>query len=306
MRFSSCAPRKTKDWIAEYQQVASCPAFYHHEPWLTLLAVYGLLGDQTDLENPERLAVFNELMNRVYVGKGAWAEAPHFSKVFGAQVEVCLRENLVFRSYLKSATFKNGAYHPYSDRCQTLTEKLSRECASLEGNTMLDALISGQDGSGRRLHIFIEAKFLSDISKDISYLPVRNQLARNIDCAIDLMTNGGSNLDGLHDFWFVLLTPGLFRTEAYGSVLSTPLDSFIPSRSRLFCYKMNDYLSPDLLKQDLPHWVGILGDAHWERISRRIGWMTFEDVVDVVCSAGILPPAEREAFCSFFGERGIV
>jgi hypothetical protein len=244
-------------------------------------------------------------MNVVYTGKGAKASAPRFSKLLGAQVEVCLRENLVFRDYLKRSTFKNGAYHPYADRRQTLAHKLSRESPSLEGNTMLDALISGEDYAGRRMYIFIEAKFLSDISKDISYLPVRNQLARNIDCALDLMTEGGSNLDGLNDFWFVLLTPGLFRIPSYGSPISTALDSFTPSKSRLFCYKMDEYRDPDLVKLDLPHWVGRLNDSHWDHVSKRTGWMTFEDVVEVVCSEHLLTEPGVTAYKEFFEARGI-
>ena len=89
----------------------------------------------------------------------------------------------------------------------------------------MDTLISGKT-DGRNIHLFIEAKFLSDISKDITYVPVRNQIARNIDCAIDLMTAGGADLRGLEDFWFLLLTPGIFRTEKYGGPVLSPIAAF--------------------------------------------------------------------------------
>jgi hypothetical protein len=304
-RLSSSVPRKTVDWIAEYQRVISTPSFCHHEPWLTLLALYGILGDQTDLDSQRRVSAVNQLMDTVYSGKRAGAHAPRFVRLLHAQVEVGLRENLVFRRYLKKSTFANGAYHHYSDRRQTLADKLTRQSASLEGNTMLDALIGGQDETGRRLRVFVEAKFLSDISTSISYLSVRNQIARNLDCAIDLVTVGGSSLDGLNDFWFVLLTPGLFRTKSYGSTISSAVDSFTPSKSRLFCYKMDEYQDPNLLRMDLPHWVGILDDSQWSQICTRIGWMTFEDVANVVCSESLLSPQEIAAYKLFFAERGI-
>lgn len=311
-RFKFCVPRKTVDWIKEYESVIDTRSFYHHEPWLTLMALYGLLGDQNDLGSGHRSRAVNRLMDIVYSGKDDWADVAKFSTLAGSQVEVCLPELQIFRKHLKDIFVKRGIYHPYRDRRLILDEKLSdvsekpsQKSASLEGNTNLDALISGKDDKGRWVHIFIEAKFLSDISKDISYLPVRNQIARNIDCAVELMTERGKNLDGVNDFWFILLTPGLFRTPAYGNATSTSLDTFIPARSRLFCYKMDEYRDPEILKQDLPHWAAVLDDSQWEIISRRIGWMTFEDVVDVVCSESLLKGAELSAFLQFFEERGI-
>jgi hypothetical protein len=221
-------------------------------------------------------------------------------------MEVYLPENLKYRKYVQKTIFKDGPYHLYRDRKQKLKEKLEREKASFEGNTNLDGLISGKS-DGRDIHVFIEAKFLSDISKDIKYVSVRNQIARNIDCAMWLMTKREEkDLDGLKDFWFLLLTPGIFRTEKYGGPRLSPIASFGPERSRLFCYKMDDYLYPAFLRKDLPHWNDILKGEHWDLISSRIGWLTYEDIVSTVKSKGSLTGESLEDFKEFFRERSLM
>ena len=150
--------------------------------------------------------------------------------------------------------------------------------------------------------MFIEAKFLSDISNQITYLPVRNQLSRNIDCIIDTVTDGGKEPGGIHDFWFVLLTPGVFRIDEYGGACKSPIECFWPTRSRLYCYKMLDYLQPEELRRDLPH-VNMLDEKQWQDVSRRIGWMTYEEIVETVINKQLLEGSLLAQFRSFFAER---
>jgi len=295
--------RKSADWISEYTSSCCGPAFPHDEPWLTIMAMYGLLGDQQDLAAPARVQSVNRLFAQVFRGKSRPAAPPVFASLDGGRVEVCLPENPLFRDFLKRRVFSTGAYHPYADRCNILKDKLAAERSSLEGSTNLDALIYGRQENGLPANVFIEAKFLSDVSKDISYLPVRNQIARNIDCALDIMTDHGKNMAGLQQFWFVLLTPGMFRTPAYGGPVSTVLDLFTPCRSRLYCYKMDDYTDINTLKSELPHWD--LHDSQWQQVSARIGWLTFEDVVRSVTSNRLLSCEQLEAFRGFFSDRGI-
>jgi hypothetical protein len=120
------------------------------------------------------------------------------------------------------------------------------------------------------------------------------------------MTKGGKDLNGLKDFWFLLLTPGIFRTEKYGGPVLSPIAPFGPQRSRLFCYKMDDYLYPDFLRRDLPHWNDILKSEHWDLISSRIGWVTYEDIADAVGRYGTLTGEYLEDFRSFFRERSLM
>jgi len=296
---------KVDKWIEDFKKKAYGGNLDHQEPWVTLVALYGLFGDQQDLNEPQRLESINYLLSEVFLKRHDRPAPPKFDRLVRSHMEVYLPENLRYRKYVQKEIFTDGPYHLYRDRKQKLEEKLESEKASFEGNTNLDGLISGKS-DGRDIHVFIEAKFLSDISKDIKYVSVRNQIARNIDCAIDLMTEGGKDLNGLNDFWFLLLTPGIFRTEKYGGPRHSPIASFGPERSRLFCYKMDDYLYPAFLRRDLPHWKDILKREHWDLISSRIGWLTYEDIADTVDEYGTLTGEYLEDFRSFFRERSLV
>jgi hypothetical protein len=289
-------------WIEKFKKKADEKKLDHDEPWVTLVALYGLFSNQEDLNNSQRLESINYLLSEVFGMRYDRPPPPEFDHLEGVHIEIVLPEILQYREYVQKKIFIDGPYHFYKDRKQKLSEKLEKEKASFEGNTNLDTLISGKS-NGRSTHLFIEAKFLSDISKDIKYVPVRNQIARNIDCAIDLMTRSGKNLSGLEDFWFLLLTPGIFRTERYGGPVLSPIARFLPQRSRLFCYKMEDYLHPDFLRRDLPHWKGILDTQHWDLISKRIGWLTYEDIGDVVVKKGTLVGESLEDFKEFFRDR---
>jgi hypothetical protein len=300
-----------------------------------LFSLYGLFGDQNNIDNDkDRTTIINQLFSQVY-GKGK--PSPQFEKLSGAHIEIFLPEILKYRKYLYKTFFENDVFHLYPDikekikrKKEDSEEKLNikqkklkwdnnfdpKKMKSLEGNTNLDALITGE-AKKRNIYIFIEAKFLSDISKDIEYVPVRNQIARNIDAAIDITTEGGENLEGLQDFWFVLLTPGIFRTDKYGIPIESPIAHFIPEQSRLYCYKMDDYLDPTVLRKDLPHWdkknknsEGVLDDSHWEAISKRIGWLTFEDIVAKVLSNEklkneLIKDGLLKSFVEFFRNRDL-
>lgn len=306
--------RNVEGWITEYSNKSSSKSFVHDEPWLTLVALYGLLGDQSDLTDSCRESAVADVLRKAFPRDGA---GPDLKQLTGANVEVYLPELIRYRTYLAEGVFEGerGPYHPYHDRKKALTAKLANIAprssgkperkSSFEGNTNLDALISGIGHDDRPKQVFIEAKFLSDISKDITYVTVRNQIARNIDAALSLMTNDGANLEGIDDLWFVLLTPGIFRTEAYGGHVKSPLDPFQPDKGRLYCYKMDDYLEPALLAADLPHWEGTLEEEHWETVCSHVGWLTFEDINEVVLSrgTGLLGEEELAAYERFMRDR---
>jgi hypothetical protein len=292
-------------WIEKFQKKVNEKKLDHDEPWLTLVAMHGLFGDQADSNNPRILSAINEMFLNVFDYRLSNPHPPRFDELIGVHLELKVPEIRKYRRFLKENVFKDGPYHLYPDRRLLLEEKLREEEARLEGNTNFDILMSGRSYE-RKIHVFIEAKFMSDISKDVTYVPGRNQIARNIDCAIDLMTEGGKDLNGLKDFWFLLLTPGIFRTERYGGPVLSPIAAFGPERSRLFCYKMDDYLYPAFLRKDLPHWEGTLDRRDWDLISSRIGWLTYEDIVSTVTSKGSLTGESLEDFEEFFRERSLV
>ncbi|MBW1728698.1 MAG: hypothetical protein JRJ11_18050 [Deltaproteobacteria bacterium] len=129
---------------------------------------------------------------------------------------------------------------------------------NLEGPTNVDALlINASNGFA----VLIEAKILSDISYQITYDVMRNQIARNVDVMLEANPNLCPPLDDRdpEKSLFLLLTPRLFKDN--------------PS-SRLYGYKFNEYKSvPASLGKDLSHRT----DKNLEIISKRLGWLTWED-----------------------------
>lgn len=239
----------------------------HDEPWLTLLALYSIFGDQSKF-NDNRFA---QLVNMLFSNKGN-SVPPSFNIITDVSVEVVLNEIDTYKEYLYNVVFEKKAYHLYPDIDLAIKEKKEKKTASLEGNTHLDALICGENKEGEKKFIFIESKFLSDISKDIKYNTVRDQIIRNIDAAINTVKN-------VEDFWFFILTPGIFRTELFGGPKESPLSEFSPEKSRLYCYKMDEYKDWKNLKAVLPH--RDLEDEEWQTIANHIGWVTFEDFIRI-------------------------
>jgi hypothetical protein len=109
--------------------------------------------------------------------------------------------------------------------------------------------------------VLIEAKVMSDVSLDVSFDVLRNQLARTIDVAQE---QNSSLLPPLRSripskTLVVLQTPELFKSN--------------PS-SRLYGWLFNEYSrSPDALARDLPH----RKELDWKAISTRLGWLTWEN-----------------------------
>lgn len=110
--------------------------------------------------------------------------------------------------------------------------------ANLEGATNVDAiLLNSKNGFA----VLIEAKVLSNISYEITYDTMRNQIVRNIDVMLDENKDLCPPLDKRdpEKTLFLLVTPKLFKNN--------------PS-SRLYGYKFREYkTNPNSLSEDLPH-----------------------------------------------------
>ena len=133
---------------------------------------------------------------------------------------------------------------------------------NLEGATNVDAiLINIRNGFA----VIIEAKVLSDISYDITYDTMRNQIARNIDVMLEKNSDlcAPLNQRDPDKTLFVLVTPQIFKQNP---------------RTRLYGYKIIEYINnSNSLRHDLSHRTNI----QWETISERLGWLTWEDFKDV-------------------------
>ena len=136
---------------------------------------------------------------------------------------------------------------------------------TLEGPTNVDAMIVNPDtGFG----LLVEAKALSDVSYDVSFDPVRNQIARNLDVMLEpssVQPEPLSQRDPDRSF-FLLVTPQLF--------IDNPT-------SRLYGWLMNDYRNNHAaLERDLVHRPGEL-----DGVSDRIGWISWETINSIAPGA---------------------
>jgi hypothetical protein len=133
---------------------------------------------------------------------------------------------------------------------------------NLEGPTNADALLINRKNG---FAVVIEAKVLSDIACQITYDVMRNQIARNVDVMLEKNTDLCPPLDKRDPAktLFLLLTPDILRGSP---------------GSRLYGYKFNEYKSdPSSLARDLPHRKNV----NWENLSKKLGWLTWEDFKQV-------------------------
>ena len=165
-----------------------------------------------------------------------------------------------------SKNFKKRHIIPYViQSAENINPKLDAKYRkNLEGSTNVDALIINPSNG---FNVFIEAKVLSDISYQVSYDAYRNQIARNVDV---MLTSNKDFIDNKYGWrfekdksFFVLLTPKMFKNNPH---------------SRLYGYKMEEYLdNPLSLMADLNYRTDI-EPYQWANINKRIGWLTWEEI----------------------------
>lgn len=129
----------------------------------------------------------------------------------------------------------------------------------LEGPTHVDGiLVNATNGFG----LLVEAKVLANSSCDVSFDCLRNQLTRNIDIMLEPYTELRPHLDKrIPDrSLFCILTPRLFRDYP---------------QSRHYAGLLREYQTEyAALVRDLPHREKSL----LQNVSKRLGWLTFEDI----------------------------
>jgi hypothetical protein len=141
--------------------------------------------------------------------------------------------------------------------------------AKLEGFTHADAILVNPE---THFSVVFESKVLADISTETTFDCMRNQIARIIDVILEGPDPNEHLLDALSQrsadlTCFVLLTPGLFKVE--GS-------------PRLYGRILPDYQRDShILAHDLPH----RSREDWDAISKRIGWLTWEECNEVLPGA---------------------
>jgi hypothetical protein len=187
--------------------------------------------------------------------------------------------------------------HLYSDRVQKVEKRLeSGKKCYIEGSTHFDMVIKAPNQDS----IYFEAKYMSDISYMTEYMPCRDQISRCLDAAICDVTNNYTDMDGIKHLWFFLITPDMFRIEEFGGS-QKPSVYDDPSRSRMYTYKMRDFMQLRYLEYSLPN---LLEFDVLDHLSKRIFWITWEEAAEFVVS-NILIGEEAKLTESFFKERNL-
>lgn len=128
--------------------------------------------------------------------------------------------------------------------------EVRRKGKSREGKSHIDVVIKDDKNI-----LFIEVKYLSDISSKTTFDFARNQIIRNIDV---LLENSNGKIP-----YFVLLTPSIFRNDKYAKY------------SRLYSYKMDEYQSNKAIEYMVRD-SGLKPET-LKKIHGRIFWATFEE-----------------------------
>jgi hypothetical protein len=150
-----------------------------------------------------------------------------------------------------------------------------RDLSPLEKPVRIDAVFEN-----KRFFICFECKFLSDISYQVTFIPVLNQIIRVVDCGMYEAKETGRM------FGFSLVSPALFK-DGDGA------------RNRLYWYKMNEYSSyNEALYRDLGYEAPL--------IPGRLFWITWEDIVwHIAMNRTLFGKNEYPLLSGFFRDRRI-
>ena len=208
-----------------------------------------------------RVKQFIQLLSQTYRNVFPLGELNTWEECFKGKLHLFFEPNLpspkLYKSWLKD-NLRKRQFIPY------ILESAVNSKENLEGPTHVDAMILNSDNG---FAVIIEAKVLSDISYQITYDVMRNQIARNIDVMLE---NNGNLCKTLKSrkpekTLFLLLTPKCFKEKENW-------------RSRLYGYKFKEYKNnPESLALDLPHREGV----DWQVVSEKLGWLTWEDFKEV-------------------------
>ncbi len=240
-------PVKYSDKITKMRQAEKDERFF------TARAFVGMF------ESPNKLELVKQMLEHAFgiyppegIGFKTWDDALIEGESEEEKVTLILEKQIsspkIYREYL-SKNIKNRHLVPYIfERAKKKDSSEFRE--NLEGATHVDAYIFNPK---TKFRVFIEAKYLSDISYDVSYDMARNQIARNIDCMLD---------DSEYKSLFMLVTPQFF--------IDNP-------RTRLYGFKMTEYKADgELLQLDLPHRA--LDKETKLNLPKQLAWVSWEEL----------------------------
>jgi hypothetical protein len=243
--------RFLKKWRERIAQAPTKdPSFLHRDETLwtagALLAIH---------RHPDQQKLWREVMVSLFGPVSPTPERLEWSDLVAGELrlffEVGLPSPEPYRRWLSEHLDDRHALH-------TQKGTSAARALALEGRTHLDAMLLGVE---THFAVHFEAKVLSDIDTKTTHDPLRNQLARNIDCLLNPPGKQAqiSKRDPNRSF-LVMLTPELFRRHW---------------RSRLYGHLVREYArDAAAIQRDLPHLDGL----RCMQMARRIGWLCFEDL----------------------------
>lgn len=241
--------------------------YYKDETIITLyaFAALDLLGEEGYSE--QRKENFSRLMKKALDGN--WHDSFGDPKLY---LEKQLSPPKAYSDYLQPLIKDHSIFY---------NRVRGEDKTNLEGATNVDAVLVDNEENEQEKKVYLfEAKFVSDISCATTYAVSRNQIARNIDVGLNAVGNDPTRM------YFVLITPKIFK------------ENF---RQRLYGYKMHDYQNnPRLLEEDFPHLRN--AGIDFEVVSNHIGWITWEEIFEIIMSNKDLP-VNRDDISKFFEDR---
>ena len=208
--------------------------------------------------SPRREAELVQLLTTSF-GQSPPLDLPTWQDCVSGRLSLFFEPNLpsprTYKNWLSRNLWKQQLIPYLRDAARTANGTIR---VDLEGATVVDAILVNEENG---FAVLFEGKVLSDSSTMVTYDVARNQLARNVDAMLDGNPNLTYPLNRRNPdrTLFALLTPDLFRKKPW---------------LRHYGLLLNRYReSPGTLGEDLVH----RQDSNWATVTRRLGWLTWED-----------------------------
>ncbi|UCE27454.1 MAG: hypothetical protein JSW52_01500 [Candidatus Coatesbacteria bacterium] len=227
-------------------------------------------------------ALFHVLWGKMDADARTGALVDLFGKTFGTRVAKADAGDPLKLSFGRKLTPCPGYLEAVRDWAENHPVLCVRRKAASGGDlSLLEKPVSiNAVLENKRFFICFECKFLSDISYQVTFIPVLNQIVRVVDCGMYEARETGRM------FAFTLVSPALFR-DGDGA------------RNRLYWYKMNEYSTyTEALYRDLGYEAPLIPD--------RLFWITWEDILwHIAMNRTLFERNEYPALSDFFRNRRI-
>ena len=276
-RFVSLVDRVNKSLGRDDSSTRDDLQYYKDE---TILTLYTFVSIDKICRTPAGKDIWKNIFTKAFLDRETVRE---LEALLNKKSSMVLEKPLPPTEQIKSKIIQWVGSNPHPVKYVRDKFQVSR----IEDPTMADVTLTFQDegaeGFKPKAVVCFECKFMSDISHETTYHYARNQIARIIDVGWSLYQDR---------FYFVLVAPEIFKEGNH----------------RFYGYKLRDYLGgdPKVLRRDLL--IGDdLSDEDLRLISRKIGWVSWEDLIQAIFRVqGSTAEVPFKELSDFFRERGLL